>query len=400
MKRCGRVSVRCSEEMNARKITILGSTGSIGRSALDVVVAHPGAFDIVALAAGRNVTLLAEQIRRFRPRVAAVFSGKEADELKRLDPLPGLEILHGPDGLKTAASLHDNDIVLNGLVGAAGLTASLETVRAGKYLALANKESLVVGGPLFAREMESSGAKILPVDSEHSAIWQCLNAGRQSEVRRIILTASGGPFRVRNTDSFADITPEEALAHPTWNMGPKITIDSATMMNKGLELIEAVWLFSVSPDDVAIVIHPQSIVHSMVEFIDSSIIAQMSSPDMKLPIAYALFWPERRTSGNGQVDLTQVGRLTFFEPDEKRFPALRLARTAAEKGGSAPAVLNAVNEVAVEHFLNGAIPFPRITELAEEILVTHTVMADPGLDDILNCDREARRLAKEKIGTG
>lgn len=384
--------------MSAKKITILGSTGSIGRSALDVVLSHPGKFDIVALSAGRNVDLLADQIRRFRPRLAIVYSKTEAAKLKKIDPLPGLKILHGQEGLKAAASLPDNDIVLNGLVGAAGLLASLETVRAGKYLALANKESLVAGGPLFERESAASGAKILPVDSEHSAIWQCLNAGRKSEVKRIILTASGGPFRDRDPKTFAEITPKEALAHPTWTMGRKITIDSATMMNKGLELIEAVWLFSVAPDKIRIVIHPQSIVHSMVEFVDSSIIAQMSYPDMKLPIAYALFWPDRQPSSNGQVDLASVGQLTFSEPDEVRFPALQLARMAAQRGGTAPAVLNAANEVAVEHFLEGRIGFPQITELAGKILVNHNVIADPGLDDILNSDREARRLVNEEIG--
>jgi 1-deoxy-D-xylulose-5-phosphate reductoisomerase len=385
-------------KMNAKKVTILGSTGSIGTSALDVVLSHPGKFDIIALGAGRNVELLADQIRRFRPRLAIVYSESEAAELKKIDPLPDLEIMHGQEGLKTAASLPDNDIVLNALVGAAGLLASLETVRAGKYLALANKESLVAGGPLFEKESAATGAKILPVDSEHSAIWQCLNAGRKSEVKRIILTASGGPFRDRDPKTFADITPKEALAHPTWTMGRKITIDSATMMNKGLELIEAVWLFSVAPDKIRIVIHPQSIVHSMVEYVDSSIIAQMSFPDMKLPIAYALFWPDRQPSSNGQVDLASVGQLTFSEPDEVRFPALQLARMAAERGGTAPAVLNAANEIAVEHFLEGRIGFSQITELAGKILVNHNVIADPGLDDILNSDREARRLANEEIG--
>jgi 1-deoxy-D-xylulose-5-phosphate reductoisomerase len=239
----------------------------------------------------------------------------------------------------------------------------------------------------------------LPIDSEHSAIWQCLKAGRQEEVSRLWLTASGGPFRNRDAATFKDITVEEALAHPTWKMGPKITIDSATMINKGLELIEAVWLFSLSPDRVRIVIHPQSIVHSMVEYIDSAIIAQMSYPDMRLPITYALFWPERVASDFGQIDPTRIGTLEFLEPDERKFPALRLARQAAISGGTAPAVLNAANEIAVELFLSGRIPFPGITELIEKILVKHTVMHTPGLDDILNCDRETRRLARELAGS-
>jgi 1-deoxy-D-xylulose-5-phosphate reductoisomerase len=384
--------------MKTKKIAILGATGSIGRSALDVVTAHPGCFDVMALSAGRNVDLLCEQIKRFRPRLVVVYSEKEVDALKERNPLPGMDIGYGEDGLKRAATLPEVDIVLNALVGAAGLRASLETVRAGKYLALANKESLVVGGPLFEDIMTESGAKILPVDSEHSAIWQCLKAGKSTEVRRLLLTASGGPFRERDKETFGEITPEEALAHPTWKMGPKISIDSATMMNKGLELIEAVWLFSLPPGQIRIVIHPQSIVHSMVEYVDSSIIAQLSNPDMKLPIAYALFWPDRVPSENGQINLAQAGHLDFFEPDEGKFPALRLARVAAGMGGTAPAALNAANEVAVENFLDGRIAFTRITELIENILVKHNVLASPSLDDILLCDRETRRLTTEMIG--
>jgi len=386
--------------MEPKRITILGSTGSIGRSALDVVVAHPGRFKVIALAAGRKVEILADQITRFRPRLAVVYSESEAEQLRRISPLNGLEIAFGQEGLQKAASLAENEVVLNALVGAAGLLASLEAVKAGKNLALANKESLVVGGSLFAKEAEKSGAKILPVDSEHSAIWQCLTAGKMNEIRRIILTASGGPFRELPKENFKDITPEQALAHPTWKMGPKVTIDSATMMNKGLELIEAVWLFSMTPDNIKIVIHPQSVVHSMVEYVDSSVIAQMSFPDMRLPIAYALFWPDRRPSDYGRLDLAQVGQLTFLEPDEDKFPALRLARQAAALGGTAPAALNAANEVAVQSFLDGAIGFLQIPELIEKTLVKHTVITTPSLEDILDADREARRLTAEQIGTG
>ena len=384
--------------MAVRKLSILGSTGSIGRSALEVIIANPGRFEIMALAAGRNVELLAEQIIKFRPRHAVVYSAKEADQLKKLDPLPGLEISYGQSGLIQVAAMPENDIVLNALVGAVGLMASLETIKSGKDLALANKESMVVGGPLFGPEMEKTGAKILPVDSEHSAIWQCLKAGRFEEIRRILLTASGGPFRERDIDSFKEITREEALAHPTWKMGPKISIDSATMMNKGLELIEAVWLFSLPADKIKIVIHPQSIVHSMVEYFDSSIIAQLSNPDMKLPIACALFWPDRVSSDSGRIDLVKAGRLDFYEPDEDRFPALRLARKAAEMGGTAPAVLNAANEVAVESFLAGKISFLEITELIENILVKHVVSPRPVLDDILESDRKARQETYDLIG--
>jgi 1-deoxy-D-xylulose-5-phosphate reductoisomerase len=381
-----------------KKISILGSTGSIGRSTLEVIVSHPGCFEIVALAGGRNIKLLADHIKRFHPRHVAVYSEKEAAAIKEIFPSPGFEIDYGQEGLKKLAALPENDIVLNALVGAAGLPASLETVKAGKPLALANKESMVIGGPLFEAEVKRSGAKILPVDSEHSAIWQCLNAGKTAEVRRIWLTASGGPFRDRNKETFRDITVEEAMAHPTWKMGKKITIDSATMMNKGLELIEAVWLFSLSPDRIKIVIHPQSIVHSMVEFVDSSIMAQLSYPDMKLPIAYALFWPDRLPSDNGRIDLTQTAQLSFFEPDEEKFPALRLARQAAETGGTVPAALNAANEVAVEGFISGRIHFTAITELVERILVKHKVNRNPTLDDILDCDRQTRRLAVDLTG--
>ncbi|MEZ5358539.1 MAG: 1-deoxy-D-xylulose-5-phosphate reductoisomerase [Candidatus Zixiibacteriota bacterium] len=383
--------------MNKRKLTILGSTGSIGRSTMDVIDAYPDIFDIVALAAGTNVDLLAEQIKKYHPAYVVAYSEKEIEALKKIDGLPKTEYLYGQEGLTKVASLKENDIVLNALVGAAGLRASLETIRSGKHLALANKESLVVGGPLFEKEVLASGGKILPVDSEHSAIWQCLKSGRDMEVRNILLTASGGPFRERDAATFKDITVEEALAHPTWKMGPKITIDSSTLVNKGLELIEAVWLFSVDPDQVKILIHPQSIVHSMVEFVDSSVIAQLSNPDMKLPIAYALFWPQRLESDNGKIDFTKTGHLDFYEPDENKFPALRLAREAARDGGTAPAVLNAANEVAVAAFLEKRIGFTDITELIERILVEHDVIDNPSLDDILHVDKETRIRATELI---
>jgi 1-deoxy-D-xylulose-5-phosphate reductoisomerase len=377
----------------------LGSTGSIGRSALDVIRAHPGRFQVIGLAAGHNLALLTEQIHRFRPRYVTVATETDAIRLRMQNPAPELGIGFGDEGLIQLAGLPENALVLNALVGAAGLRASLATVRAGKPLALANKESLVVGGPLFEAEIVKSGGKILPIDSEHSAIWQCLNAGRRPEVRTLWLTASGGPFRERPRESFAAITREEALAHPTWRMGPKVTIDSATMMNKGLEIIEAVWLFSVPPDQVRVVVHPQSIVHSMVEFVDSAVVAQLSNPDMRLPIAYALFWPERLESEFGQLDPAAMGRLEFYPPDEEKFPGLRLARQAAMAAGTAPAALNAANEIAVAGFLNGKIGFHRIPELIEQILVKHTVVKTPSLDDIMECDRETRRLATEIIGT-
>lgn len=381
-----------------KKISILGSTGSIGRSTLEVITENRDYFDIVALTAGRNIELLTEQIKKFHPRYVAVYSEKEADLLKKSDlPDPAPEIGYGQEGQVKAAGFPDNDIVLNALVGAAGLMASLETIKAGTNLALANKESLVVGGSLFEKESLKTKARILPVDSEHSAIWQCLYAGRDEEVRQIILTASGGPFRDRPIKEFDSITVEEALNHPTWKMGPKITIDSATLVNKGLELIEAVWLFSIPADKIKIVIHPQSIVHSMVEYIDSSVIAQLSKPDMKLPISFALFWPERMTANSARIDMAQAGRLDFMEPDENKFPALRLAREAAAAGGTAPAVMNAANEVAVDQFLNGKIKFTRITKLIEAVLVKHDVVSSPNLDDILESDSWARRETKQLI---
>ena len=382
--------------MEKKRLTILGSTGSIGCSTFDIIDAYPDHFDIVALAAGRNMDLFARQLKKYKPRFAVVYSEQELDLLKKAK-LDGIELSCGQEGLSKAAALAENDIVLNALVGAAGLRASLETIKAGTNLALANKESLVVGGPLFEAEVLKSGGKILPVDSEHSAIWQCLAGGKDAEVRNILLTASGGPFRERDAASFADITVEEALAHPTWKMGPKITIDSATMMNKGLELIEAVWLFSVDPDQITIVIHPQSVVHSMVEFQDSSVIAQMSNPDMRLPIAYALFWPDRFESAYGKIDMAKTGHLDFFAPDEEKFPALRLAREAALDGGTAPAVLNAANEIAVEAFLDKKIRFTEITELIERILVEHDVIENPTLDDIITIDQQTRNRAAELI---
>ncbi|MCK5125159.1 MAG: 1-deoxy-D-xylulose-5-phosphate reductoisomerase [candidate division Zixibacteria bacterium] len=382
--------------MDKSKLTILGSTGSIGCSTCEVIDAYPDKFEIIALAAGRNMELFARQLKKYQPQYGVVYSEKEIELLQK-ENIEGIELSCGQEGLTQVASLKENDIVLNALVGAAGLKASLETINAGSNLALANKESLVVGGPLFEPAILKSGGKILPVDSEHSAIWQCLKSGKDAEVRNILLTASGGPFRERDTATFKDITLEEALAHPTWKMGPKITIDSATMMNKGLELIEAVWLFSVAPEQIKIIIHPQSIVHSMVEFVDSSVIAQLSNPDMKLPIAYALFWPDRYEADHGRIDIVKTGHLDFFEPDEEKFPALRLAREVAEAGGTAPAVLNAVNEIAVAAFLDKKLRFTEITELIERILVEHTVIDSPNLDDILSVDDLSRNRAAELI---
>lgn len=377
-----------------KKISILGSTGSIGRSTLEVITENRDYFDIVALTAGRNIELLTEQIKKFHPRYVAVYSEKEADLLKKSDlPDPAPEIGYGQEGQVKAAGFPDNDIVLNALVGAAGLMASLETIKAGTNLALANKESLVVGGPLFEKESLKTKARILPVDSEHSAIWQCLYAGRDEEVRQIILTASGGPFRDRPIKDFDSITVEEALNHPTWKMGPKITIDSATLVNKGLELIEAVWLFSIPADKIKIVIHPQSIVHSMVEYVDSSVVAQLSEPDMCLPIACALFWPERIEQNYGRMDWTEIRNLSFEPPDLKRFPALQLAFEVAAEGGTAPAIYNAANEIAVEAFLGESVKFTEIVDITRKTLNEIEFIGQPDLEDILKADSQARELA-------
>ncbi|MFQ5607837.1 MAG: 1-deoxy-D-xylulose-5-phosphate reductoisomerase, partial [Candidatus Zixiibacteriota bacterium] len=305
-----------------RNIALLGSTGSIGRSTLEVVDDHPGRFNVVALAAYSDVERISSQIKKYKPRFVYLGDPAAHDFLRHELSDSNVEIVTGDEELNRIVSEPDIDLVVNALVGAKGLMASLTAVEKGKYLALANKESLVVGGALFEEACRRTGASILPIDSEHSAIWQCMAAGRDSEVRRLILTASGGPFRTMNKSELSQVTKEAALDHPTWKMGPKVTIDSATLMNKGLELIEAVWLFSIPPEMISIVVHPQSIVHSMVEYVDSSVVAQMSNPDMKLPISYALFWPERVAADYGRIDFTEISSLTFSPPDVEKFPAI------------------------------------------------------------------------------
>lgn len=383
---------------NPRSLVLLGSTGSIGRSTLDVVAAHAGAFTIVALAANSNVDLLVEQYRRFHPKYVCLVDQTRADELRqRLGGNP-VTLLFGEHDMIQLAQTPEADTVVNAVVGAAGLRASLAAVSKGKRLALANKESLVAGGPLFPPLVERTGAQIVPIDSEHSALWQCLTAGEEDEVKRLIITASGGPFRTLQAEQFAAITPAMALNHPTWQMGRKITIDSATLANKGLEVIEAAVLFSMPVEKISVIVHPQSIVHSMVEYVDSSIIAQLSTPDMRLPISYALFWPDRVASGFGALDLATAGPLTFEEPDLNRFGALRLAFEVARTGGTAPAIFNAANEVAVERFLQETILFTDITSIINEAVTRIPIIADPELDDILEADRQARAMARDRTG--
>ena len=378
-----------------KTLTILGSTGSIGQSALKVIRAHPGRLAIVALGAFNNDRLLAEQYREFRPPFLCLVDKTAAARLRGTLKGEPVTVLEGEDELTRLAESNEVDIVLNAVVGAAGLKASYAAVAAGKQLALANKESLVAGGPLFRDVCRREPPQILPVDSEHSAIWQALRAGRRSEVRQIILTSSGGPFRTWSADRLVNVTVEQALAHPTWNMGRKISIDSATLVNKGLEVLEAVVLFGLEPRQIRVVIHPQSVVHSMVEFVDSSTIAQLSEPDMCLPIAHALFWPNRLEQDLGRMDWSRSRKLEFEAPDYDRFPALKLAYETAEIGGTAPAIFNAANEVAVAAFLDRAIRFPEIVDTIRRTLDRVKPMAKPGLEDVLEADGVARRVATE-----
>lgn len=385
------------EKMQTRPLVILGSTGSIGRSTLDVVRLHPERFEIRALAAYANVDLLVQQYREFRPKHLCVVDDSAFPALKAALAGEPVELSAGEQALIDLAALPGADLVVNAVVGAAGLRASLATVSAGIDLALANKESLVTGGPLFPPLLKKHGARILPIDSEHSAIWQVLQCGRPEEVHKIILTASGGPFRKLPADQFAGITVEQALAHPTWKMGAKITIDSATLANKGLEVIEAVQLFEIPADSIEIVVHPQSIIHSMVAYRDSAVIAQLSLPDMRLPITYALFWPERPASGFGAIDWTALGQLSFEAPDFGRFPALALAFEVARTGGTMPAVFNAANEIAVAAFLERKIRFTEIAETIRRTLDQAAPVTKPSLADILDADRGARELARRSM---
>jgi 1-deoxy-D-xylulose-5-phosphate reductoisomerase len=372
-------------------VAVLGSTGSIGRSTLEVVAASQGRLRAVALTANRSTGLLFEQACAIRPRWVVVTD----DGAARRQDWSGLprcvEVLTGPDAIQRVAAHADVDLVVSAIVGSAGLHGTWAALEAGKTVALANKESLVVAGPLVTRLAQERHARILPVDSEHSAVFQALQAGRREELKRIILTASGGPFRTYSQEQLARVTVAEALDHPTWNMGPKVTIDSATLMNKAMEIIEARWLFDLAPDQIAVMIHPQSIVHSLVEFIDGSVVAQMSPPDMKLPIHYALSWPERRESVAEKIDWGQMLHLDFFPPDAERFGALRLGQEVARAGGTAGAVLNAANETAVAAFLAGELSFCDIVTACQTVLENHEFDPSPTLEKLLAIDAWARQ---------
>jgi 1-deoxy-D-xylulose-5-phosphate reductoisomerase len=381
-----------------KRLAILGSTGSIGVQALDVVAQHPDRFEVVALAAGRNRALLVEQIRRFRPRIVALSDAGAARDLRAELGSAEPEILTGFEGAVACATRADVDLVVAAISGGAGLLSTAAAVEAGKVVGLANKESMVLAGELLVRRAAASGATILPIDSEHSAVFQSLAGHNRSEVRRILLTASGGPLRQVPVDRLAAVTPAQALKHPNWSMGAKITIDSATLMNKGLEVIEARWLFDVDPKRIDIVVHPESILHSMVEYVDGSVVAQLGVSDMRGPISYAMAWPERLRLDLPPLDLSRLGRLTFEAPDPVRFPAFTLAYRALERGGTAPAALSGADEGAVEAFLAGRIAFPRIAELCGEVLDSHVPEPVRSAEQALAASEWGRREALRRAG--
>jgi 1-deoxy-D-xylulose-5-phosphate reductoisomerase len=378
-----------------KNVVLLGSTGSIGTSTVKVAQDLPDQIRLLGLAAGGNAALLLEQTRKHRPAVISLSDPAKARELQNVLGT-ACEVCSGNEGLLKLATLPEADIVLIAIVGTAGLAPALAAIRAGKDIAVASKEILVMAGEIVMSEARKHGVRVLAVDSEHSAIFQCLDGKPTASVRKLVLTASGGPFRDKSAwpkEKFSEITVERALKHPSWVMGRKITIDSATLFNKGLEMIEARWLFDIEMARVGVVVHPQSIVHSMVEFVDGSLLAQLSTPDMCLPIQYALTYPERAASDRVQTNFPRLGTLTFEEPDEERFPALALARQAGEIGGTLPAVLNAANEIAVEAFVNRTINFPQITETVRRTMAAHTVVPRPTLEQILEADGWARREA-------
>ena len=379
-----------------RSVTILGSTGSVGCNTIDLIQRHPDAFTVEALTANNSVALLAEQARALRPRLAVVADPKGYEDLKDALAGTGIECAGGPAAVVEAAA-RPAEWVMAAIVGAAGLEPTLAAVRRGAIVALANKECLVSAGDLMMAEVRGNGATLLPVDSEHSAIFQVFEFDRADKVDRIILTASGGPFLGMDLAEMAGVTPEQAVAHPNWDMGAKISVDSATMMNKGLELIEAYHLFPVPEERIEILVHPQSVIHSMVAYVDGSVLAQMGTPDMRTPIAYALGWPERMEAPATRLALEEIGDLTFEAPDQARFPALRVARHALQTGGGAPTILNAANEVAVQSFLSGRIGFLDIVRTVEHTLETAPNGKLENMDDVGEADAAARRIARSFI---
>jgi 1-deoxy-D-xylulose-5-phosphate reductoisomerase len=385
-------------------VTILGSTGSIGVSTLDVIARHPSRYRVKALTANRQVERLLQQCIQFHPDYAVMVDADSAEQLELLlkDTDLSTRVLSGQGGLKFVSQLDNVTYVMAAIVGAAGLLPTMAAAKAGKRILLANKESLVMSGNLFMEEVRTNQAELLPIDSEHNAIFQCMPDTYQSGlskvgVRKILLTASGGPFRQYTDEQLADVTPEQACAHPNWSMGKKISVDSATMMNKGLEVIEACWLFNTTADHIQVIVHPQSVIHSMVEYDDGSVLAQMGNPDMRTPIAHALAWPDRIESGVKSLNLFEIGKLDFEEPNYQRFPCLRLAYEAMEQGDTKPAVLNAANEIAVQSFLDRTITFVQIAEVIEHVMAEIPNLAADTLQTITNVDMQARQAAQDYI---
>ena len=381
----------------SRGLAILGSTGSIGRSALDVVDRLGGRFRVTALAAGSNTDLLAAQIEKYRPALVSVGGRRDAEKVRALSRRWRTRVVHGPEGALEVARAEGTEVVVSAITGMSGFRPTLEAVRAGRRVALANKESLVVGGALLLKEAARSGARIIPVDSEHSGVYQCLGRERRRHVRKVVLTASGGPFFRTPLKDLAAKTPDEALRHPRWVMGRKVTVDSATLMNKGLELIEARWLFDLEPAELDVLIHPQSAVHALVEMTDGSVLAQLSAADMRIPIQYALTWPSRRDTALPALDLAALGRLEFFPVDGRRYPLFGLARLALAAGESRPVALNAANEAAVAAFLEGRVPFPAIHAAVAGVMEAHRARPADSLEEIIDIDREARREARRLL---
>jgi len=391
--------------MTVKQVAILGSTGSIGVNTLDVVRGHPERFRVVALTAAKQIDLLAEQCVEFKPAIAVVSDADGASRLSKIlqEKKINTQVLYGPQALVTAVMESRCDTVMAAIVGAAGLVPVLAAAKAGKRVLLANKEALVMSGDLFMQAMKLGGGELLPIDSEHNAIFQCLPSQFSKDpdpslgVEELWLTASGGPFRNTPLDQLANITPEQACAHPNWVMGRKISVDSATMMNKGLEVIEAFWLFGLPLEKIKVLIHPQSVVHSMVRYRDGSVLAQLGQPDMRTPIAYGLAWPERIEAGVSPLSLTQLAALSFAEPELERFPCLGLAFTAAKQGGTAPAILNAANEIAVAAFLNEGLPYLQISTVVESVLNAISSVDADSLELILQVDTQARKVAHQKV---
>ena len=378
-------------------IAILGSTGSIGRSSLDVLDKLSHRFRVVGLAAGRNIQLLEKQVEKFKPKIVSLEREEEAEKFRKKFKDWSIHITFSQKGAEEVASFKENDIVISAITGIEGLRPTLAAVGRGKKVALANKESLVVAGPILQNLIEKSGAQVIPVDSEHSGVFQCLAKEKVEDVKRVILTASGGPFFRRSSQEMEKVTLEDALNHPRWKMGKKVTIDSATLMNKGLELIEAHWLFNIEPQKLEVLIHPQSVVHSLIELNDGSVLAQLSPTDMRVPIQYALTYPERENSLLPSLDLKKIGSLEFFAPDDEKFPLLKLARLALDEGASFPIVLNAANEVAVEAFLQKKLSFLEISEIVSKTVESHQKREVQSLEDIFLIDREARQIARNLI---